>query len=388
MDTSLDELAGSREGSPAIATMLEELTLTRPRATTPVHDDSTSKIVWAARDNNLGEVLTLLDTEGIDVNTQDGMGYTALHHAAGQAHHAIISLLLERRASVNAQSYSMRETPLHMAAVDADPLTLQMLLAAGADPTIQNADSETPLHLNTRKGTKKTILMLLAAHANMHQIDYQGRTPLHRAAETGNLEVFDTLIKAGAISDIQKQDRDGRTPLHLATSLEITRMLLDLGAEIDQQDKKGKTALHLAADTSNKDKALALIQHGADQKIEDVNHDWPINIAITHDNDYVVSTFCEGLHIQREKEHNLASILALATHARLGNQSPLSLLPAHLLSDITRKTVLAEIRTNTTPQNRNYTSNLKSKCTSSIISCGILSGFILGIYIYAISTLR
>ena len=54
------------------------------------------------------------------------------------------------------------------------------------------------------------------------------KTPLHLAAEKGNREVVDMLLKAGA--DRKKVDKDGHTPLRLATDAghrEVIELLRD-----------------------------------------------------------------------------------------------------------------------------------------------------------------
>ena len=67
-----------------------------------------------------------------------------------------------------------------------------------------------------------------------------------QAAETGNLELIEALIKSGA--DIECKDAHGRTPLffsvwhgHFTTSV----FLLDHGADIHVQDKYGNSPLKM-----------------------------------------------------------------------------------------------------------------------------------------------
>ena len=64
-----------------------------------------------------------------------------------------------------------------------------------------------------------------------------GRTALHAAAEKGHLEVSKTLLESGA--DLKSQDKDGRTPLHKACErgcLAVGAMLLEAKADVNARD--------------------------------------------------------------------------------------------------------------------------------------------------------
>jgi ankyrin repeat protein len=62
--------------------------------------------------------------------------------------------------------------------------------------------------------------------------DTDGCTPLHVAAQFGHLDVTKSLVEGGA--DFNYTDRDGYTPLMLAayhSKLEIFRYLSEIGPE-------------------------------------------------------------------------------------------------------------------------------------------------------------
>src|SRR5687768_16209889 len=98
----------------------------------------------AARDGDVESVRRKL-SEGASLNRPDPSGWTALHLAAGQARPAVVALLLEIGANVHATSAD-GSTPLHSAAAaeKADPTAMKevvsLLLAGGAKPNARDND--------------------------------------------------------------------------------------------------------------------------------------------------------------------------------------------------------------------------------------------------------
>jgi ankyrin repeat protein len=71
---------------------------------------------------------------GADVNKP---GWTALHYASTHGHVAVMSLLLDHHAYIDAASPN-GSTPLMMAALYGTPAAVKLLLEAGADPMLRN----------------------------------------------------------------------------------------------------------------------------------------------------------------------------------------------------------------------------------------------------------
>lgn len=107
----------------------------------------------------------------------------------------------------------------------------------------QNNLGTTPLMEAVALGKPKIVNLLLAAGANPHLADAQGTTPLMQAALQGNIEITKALLNAGASLDLQ--DAHGATALMYAILWphpEIVAILLAAGANPDLKDKTGKTA--------------------------------------------------------------------------------------------------------------------------------------------------
>ena len=92
-----------------------------------------SPLMLAALHGLLPECQTLIQL-GADVNKP---GWAPLHYAATRGHLAVMSLLLDEHAYIDAASPN-GTTPLMMAAHYGSPSAVKLLLEADADPTLKN----------------------------------------------------------------------------------------------------------------------------------------------------------------------------------------------------------------------------------------------------------
>ena len=192
---------------------------TQPDGSTPLHFAS----AWA-RDP---AIVSLLVQAGADVNARDGSGGSPLHSAARSTEDpAMIVALIEAGAELEVwtgRGYHGDDglTPLHEAVMGGRPSVVAALLAAGANVHARDReDGPTPLHDAV---TPEVVGLLLEAGADIgararylrHPVrGSRDMTPLHAAAKRGNPAVFIDLLEAGA--DPDALDWDGKTPMDYA----------------------------------------------------------------------------------------------------------------------------------------------------------------------------
>ncbi len=84
------------------------------------------------------------------------------------------------------------------------------------------------------------------------------------------------LVEQGA--DIEAQDAYGRTPLHnrAVIALGEIRTLLELGADVHAKDKGGDTPLHTAAKFANVEAVRLLLEHGAQADVLNASNQTPL----------------------------------------------------------------------------------------------------------------
>ena len=106
-------------------------------------------------------------------------------------------------------------TPLHAAAQGGHAAVIMLLLDAGAKIEAADQAGCTPLHDAAFCGRPAAISALLAGGAAPHAVDVTGRTPLHLAALSGGAAAVSALL-AAAPETQGHRDAAGRTPLELA----------------------------------------------------------------------------------------------------------------------------------------------------------------------------
>lgn len=119
-----------REPAPKVAAALIEWPKTNVEIRTR---DDESPLMMAALKGHLDLARKLIE-RGADVNKT---GWTPLHYAATGGHLAIMELLLEHHAYIDAESPN-GTTPLMMAAQYGSIDAVRLLLEAGADPRLKN----------------------------------------------------------------------------------------------------------------------------------------------------------------------------------------------------------------------------------------------------------
>jgi tankyrase len=113
------------------------------------------------------QLLALL-AAGVDIHATDKNGVTALHHAVRFRSPTAVQTLIEHGADVNEACRRNGSTPLHRATTqtgapgtagrgDAAREIIELLLTAGADPTIKNKSGKRPVDYVKDEAVRKLL---------------------------------------------------------------------------------------------------------------------------------------------------------------------------------------------------------------------------------------
>jgi ankyrin repeat protein len=176
-------------------------------------------------------VQKLLD-DGANPNAKGKLGWTALHHAAGDGRTPVVEALLKRpNIEVNARD-KHKNTPLHLAAEWGRGAVVPLLLGhPDIEVNARDRFNDTPLHRAARMGYDVDIVrQLLPRVADVNAQNDLGRTALHHAVERGNVKIVETLLAADGI-DVNARNKKGKTPLDYANKQAIEDLLRQHGAK-------------------------------------------------------------------------------------------------------------------------------------------------------------
>ena len=216
-------------------------------------------------------IIDALLKAGADPNFRNPEGETPLMAAARSGNVAAARLLVEAGAEVNAKETFGEQSALMWAAAQSQAGMVQFLASKGADvnargiirqwerkviteprPKDMNRGGFTPLIYAAREGCVECARHLIAAGADPDLEDPERLTPLNMALMNLHFDFAAYMVKAGA--DVNKWDFFGRSPLYMAadvstlptkgngamavlpsedsvTALDVAKLLLGAGAD-------------------------------------------------------------------------------------------------------------------------------------------------------------
>ena len=209
-----------------------------------------------------------------DIDSQDALGFTALHHAAESGHLSMVDLLLERRASPLVFS-SNRSLPLHLALASEATSAAYRLLESAPASSSQSGGAAGSMAIHSAAGQGDVALFghLLQMRADLQSKQDDGSTPLHLAVQNGHTEVVAFILQQERerISRlVTARDERGLQPVHEAARgslLPILSELLSARAEANAKDDEGHSVLYWATYGGHRPVLEGLLQARAEIEI-------------------------------------------------------------------------------------------------------------------------
>ncbi|WP_373976402.1 ankyrin repeat domain-containing protein [Chitinibacter sp. SCUT-21] len=176
----------------------------------------------AAAGNTLRVLMYL--KSGINIETADEYGKTALIWAATFSHLPLLGLLLSREANTESRDLG-GYSALHWAAADGNLQAIDLLIEHGAQVNAANKVGVTPLMQAASRGKHEAIRRLLEAGADINQTDQIGQTALIHALQTNHYRSSETLLLQHAKIDVAGKDQQTALSLGLSHSNPQIRQL-------------------------------------------------------------------------------------------------------------------------------------------------------------------
>lgn len=139
---------------------------------------------------------------------------------------------------------------------------IKSALRALPDVNIAFEDGRTLLGKAIKTDNIKIVELLLDKGATINPM--KGEPPLFLASSSQMVALC--LEKGAAVNAV---DSLGNGLLHLSQELSIMKVLLDHNAFVSQRNNQGETPLMKAASSGNRELLMLLLEHGADETIQD-----------------------------------------------------------------------------------------------------------------------
>ncbi len=216
------------------------------KANAPLHP-----LLSAAEKGDIAEVESILgyDSSLAALEAKDEMGNTPLILAASKNHTQIIKLLFQHGANLEAAGNS-GYTALNVAAVTGRVDAAALLIALGAKLETRSETvagpiegGPTPLWSAVRERHEDVVDLLIAAGANVNVMDADGNTVLGFAVYIGNLSIVELLLRAGA--DPKRAGNGASSAIDRATAVDQKDMLELLERKTNVKDLVRQKRLQL-----------------------------------------------------------------------------------------------------------------------------------------------
>ena len=242
----------------------------------------------------------LLLERGVDVNARRKDGWTSLHCVALKGRLEVVRVLLDHGANAKLETKE-GETALHIVSrgkYDSEGYRVgitRLLLERGGDVNARSKNAFTPLHSAVLNGRFEVARFLLDHGANTKLETEEGATALHIMSpgeynsEEHRVGIARLLLERGG--DVNARSKNGCTPLHLAVfhgRLEVTRFLLEHGANAKLEIEGGETVLDIASRSKYDSEehrvgmVRLLLEHGGDINARNKNACTPLHSAVLY----------------------------------------------------------------------------------------------------------
>ncbi|CAF2116849.1 unnamed protein product [Rotaria magnacalcarata] len=234
----------------------------------------------------------LLEQRGLERNTCDATGNTAVHHACMCTNVSmrlrLLQLLIDDKNGVFDLEKRNEQLidPFMLCTINHSIDLCRLLIEKNVILTKRDMHSRQPLHIACQIGDYDLVLLLIrSSTVNINALDGNHRNCLYYAISYGDEKIVDLLIENNVA--IKIRDRVGDTPLHLAVqhttnAYKLTNSLLqkqDGKDLINEPAADGMKPILLAASCKQAEVVYLLIKNGADVKAVDSEHNSALHLA-------------------------------------------------------------------------------------------------------------
>ncbi|MDR2642497.1 MAG: ankyrin repeat domain-containing protein [Planctomycetaceae bacterium] len=274
-----------------------------------------------------------------DVNLPDNSGVTPIHCAVTSLNIAVVTLLLEKGADINAVDKSGKSALKNMIEnthASKKNILKEIITKNKINITDIYKGVDSPLHIGVKQGMSfSRIRCFIEIGIPINSRNELNQTPLHFAATSPKHEQLVQLLLDNS-ADINAEDDSGKTPLHYAAAAaidttNIIKILLDKKANVNAKDKNNQTPLSEIL-KSKKPTGIKftlvklLVEKKADVNIKDKDLSTPLHIIMSFaplEGNLIRYLIEQGVDINAQDNNGQTALTILLEQASPQKQEPI-----------------------------------------------------------------
>lgn len=274
---------------------IQELCQNYPNITKITNREGSTLLHFAAKRGD-AEIAKFLLESNFSVDITNDNGTTPLHWATEAGNENIFHYFIENGANIQIVN-NMRDTLLHRAYRSKNKNIIEYLLKNGVPVDVVNNKGVTPLHLAAANGDDEVFFNLIGklSRENSHcdessppksvqNKDMYGSMLLHYAARGGNVSIVEYALK---FSDVDCTNIKQTTPLYWAAQYgqrEVFDLLVKKGANINAINDSKDTLVHYASMGGNIDILKYVADNSSNFNVNtpNIHGKTPLHLACNH----------------------------------------------------------------------------------------------------------
>ncbi|XP_041371421.1 uncharacterized protein LOC121384979 [Gigantopelta aegis] len=234
----------------------------------------------------MNDIVTILLSNGADVNFCIRGRERPIHHAAREGHTDVILTLLSHGARID-EADERGDTSLILAAKFGHPFVLQTLVKHGADMNHKNHEGDDVWSFAVDNESDDVIRVLIDSLIETGAMVMEDgvlcfsrkKSPLLQAAAGGHCDKVEMLLQLKL--DPLARDDEGNNLMHYAAINNrhaVIRKFSDR-LSVDLQNERGNTPLHISAIKGHHDTIVALLERNAKANVKNESGETALHVA-------------------------------------------------------------------------------------------------------------
>lgn len=216
-----------------------------------IRDENGNYMIFFAIIMNSSTILKKLIKYGARLDVFDTEGNSVMYYPIKFGYYEIIDILIDYDSKIigisliNIKDHK-GSVPLFYAIKYRNKYALQQLLSKDANANYRNNDNVNALHMAVLKKDISMVKLVIKHIKNLNSRTRQGSTALHYACNFQLYDITKLLLDNGADQNIIELELDFYPIFYsvIQNDINISKLLVDYGANPNHQDYEGNTILH------------------------------------------------------------------------------------------------------------------------------------------------